>query len=66
MVQKTIAGSRLFIGALACGLVVAMPLVPVIGVEGPGHKVFAAEPVTLPTIPGLEDPNTYVPADNPL
>lgn len=66
MVQKTIAGSRLFIGALACGLVVAMPLVPVIGVEGPGHKVFAAEPVTLPTIQGLEDPNTYVPADNPL
>ncbi|MBX3306157.1 MAG: c-type cytochrome [Nitrospira sp.] len=43
-----------------------MPLVPVIGVEGPGHKVFAAEPVTLPTILGLEDPNTYVPADNPL
>ena len=66
MVQKTIAGSGLFIGALACGLVVAMPLVPVIGVEGPGHKVFAAEPVTLPTILGLEDPNTYVPADNPL
>ena len=66
MVQKTIAGSGLFIGALACGLVVAMPLVPVIGVEGPGHKVFAAEPVTLPTIQGLEDPNTYVPADNPL
>lgn len=66
MVQKTIAGSGLFIGALACGLVVAMPLVPVIGVEGPRHKVFAAEPVTLPTILGLEDPNTYVPADNPL
>ena len=66
MVQKTIAGSGLFIGALACGLVVAMPLVPVIGVEGPGHKVFAAEPVTLPTILGLEDPNTYVPAENPL
>ncbi len=66
MVLKTIAGSGLFIGALACGLVVAMPLVPVIGVEGPGHKVFAAEPVTLPTILGLEDPNTYVPADNPL
>ena len=66
MVQKTIAGSGLFIGALACGLVVAMPLVPVIGVEGLGHKVFAAEPVTLPTITGLEDPNTYVPADNPL
>lgn len=66
MVRKTIAGNRLFIGALACGLVVAMPLVPVIGVEGPGHKVFAAEPVTLPTITGLEDPNTYVPADNPL
>jgi len=66
MVQKTIAGSGLFIGALACGLVVAMPLVPVIGAEGPGHKVFAAEPVTLPTITGLEDPNTYVPADNPL
>ncbi len=66
MVQKTIAGSGLFIGALACGLVVAMPIVPVIGVEGPGHKVFAAESVTLPTILGLEDPNTYVPADNPL
>ncbi len=66
MVLKTIAGSGLFIGALACGLVVAMPLVPVIGVEGPGHKVFAAEPVTLPTILGLEDPNTYVPTDNPL
>lgn len=66
MVQKTIAGSGLLIGALACGLVVAMPIVPVIGVEGPGYKVFAAEPVTLPTILGLEDPNTYIPADNPL
>lgn len=66
MAQKTIARSGLLAGVLACGLVMAMLLVPVIGEEGPGHKAFAAEQVTLPTIAGLEDPNTYVPADNPL
>ncbi|MBL8074468.1 MAG: c-type cytochrome [Nitrospira sp.] len=43
-----------------------MPLVPLTGEGGQGHGAFAGEPVTLPTITGLEDPNTYVPADNPL
>ncbi|MBK8275511.1 MAG: cytochrome-c peroxidase [Nitrospira sp. UW-LDO-01] len=43
-----------------------MPLVPVLGEAGLGHKAYAGEPVTLPTIAGLEDPNTYVPAENPL
>nr|WP_086425958.1 cytochrome c peroxidase [Nitrospira cf. moscoviensis SBR1015] len=43
-----------------------MPFLPAIGAEGQGRQAFAAEPVTLPTIAGLEDPNTYVPADNPL
>ena len=66
MVQRAIAGRGLWTGALAFGLVMAMPLVPVIGEDGLGHKAFAGEPVTLPTIAGLEDPNTYVPADNPL
>jgi cytochrome c peroxidase len=51
---------------LAFGLVLAMPFLPAIGAEGQGRQAFAAEPVTLPTIAGLEDPNTYVPADNPL
>jgi cytochrome c peroxidase len=51
---------------LAFGLVLAMPLVPVLGEAGLGHKAYAGEPVTLPTIAGLEDPNTYVPAENPL
>lgn len=66
MVRRAIAGRGLWAGALAFGLVMAMPLVPVIGEDGQGHKAFAGEPVTLPTIAGLEDPNTYVPADNPL
>ncbi|MBK9946414.1 MAG: c-type cytochrome [Nitrospira sp.] len=43
-----------------------MPLVPVLGEAGLGHKAYAGEPVTLPTIAGLEDPNTYVPAENLL
>ena len=66
MVQKTIVGRGLWTGAVALGLVMAMPLVPAIDGAGLGHKAFAGEPVTLPTIAGLEDPNTYVPADNPL
>lgn len=66
MVQRAIAGRGLWTGVLAFGLVLAMPLVPVLGEAGLGHKAFAGEPVTLPTIAGLEDPNTYVPAENPL
>jgi cytochrome c peroxidase len=67
MARKTIAGRRLLTGALAFGMAMAMPLVPIVGQEGgAGNQAFAAEPVTLPTIAGLEDPNTYVPADNPL
>ena len=66
MLQKTISGNGLLTGVLAVGLVMALPLVPVGGEVGKGHSAFAGEPVTLPTIAGLEDPNTYVPADNPL
>jgi cytochrome c peroxidase len=47
-------------------MAVATPLVPVVGGEGQRSQAAAAEPVTLPTLAGLEDPNTYVPADNPL
>lgn len=66
MVQRAIAGRGLWTGVLAFGLVLAMPLVPVLGEAGLGHKAYAGEPVTLPTIAGLEDPNTYVPAENLL
>lgn len=66
MARKTIAGRRLLTGTLAFGVAMAMPLVPIVGQGGAGNQAFAAEPVTLPTIAGLEDPNTYVPADNPL
>lgn len=66
MTQKKILRNGLVAGTLAFGLVLAMPLVPLIGEDGQGHGAFAGEPVTLPTIMGLEDPNTYVPADNPL
>ena len=66
MVRRAIAGRGLWTGVLAFGLVLAMPLVPVLGEAGLGHKAYAGEPVTLPTIAGLEDPNTYVPAENPL
>lgn len=66
MTQKKILRNGLVTGTLAFGLVMAMPLVPLIGEDGQGHGAFAGEPVTLPTITGLEDPNTYVPADNPL
>lgn len=66
MTQKKILRNGLVTGTLAFGLVLAMPLVPLIGEDGRGHRAFAGEPVTLPTITGLEDPNTYVPADNPL
>ena len=66
MLQKTISGNELLTGVLAVGLVMALPLIPVGGEVGEGHNAFAGEPVTLPTIAGLEDPNTYVPADNPL
>ncbi len=66
MTQRKISGNGLVTGTLAFGLVLAMPFLPAIGAEGQGRQAFAAEPVTLPTIAGLEDPNTYVPADNPL
>lgn len=66
MTQKKILRNGLVTGTLAFGLVLAMPLVPLTGEDGQGHRAFGGEPVTLPTITGLEDPNTYVPADNPL
>lgn len=66
MTQKKILRNGLVTGTLAFGLVLAMPLVPLTREGGQGHGAFAGEPVTLPTITGLEDPNTYVPADNPL
>ncbi len=66
MVQKTISGNGFLIGLLAVGTVVAIPLAPMVGGDWQRTQAFAAEAVTLPTIAGLEDPNTYVPADNPL
>ncbi len=66
MAQKKISGRRVLAGPLACGLAIAMLLVPMFGEEGSPNKAFAEESYTLPTITGLEDPNTYVPADNPL
>ncbi|MFO0698444.1 MAG: cytochrome c peroxidase [Nitrospira sp.] len=66
MARKTISGRRLLTGTLAFGMAMAMPLVPMAGQGGAGIQAFAAEPVTLPTIAGLEDPNTYVPTENPL
>ena len=66
MAQKKISGRRVLAGTLVCGLAIAMPLVPMFGEAGSPNKAFAEESYTLPTIAGLEDPNTYVPADNPL
>lgn len=66
MARKTIAGKIVLMGTLAVGMVMAMPLVPMVGQGGQVNQAFAGEPYTLPTIAGLEDPNTYVPADNPL
>ena len=66
MAQKQRSGSIMLTGVLAVGMVMAMPLVPMVGEEGQRGQASAAEPVTLPTIVGLEDPNTYVPAENPL
>ena len=66
MARKTIAGRIVLTGTLAVGMVMALPLTPMVGHGGQVNQAFAGEPYTLPTIVGLEDPNTYVPADNPL
>ena len=66
MARKKMVGRILLTGTLAVGMAMAMPLVPMVGHGGQVNQAFAGEPVTLPTIVGLEDPNTYVPADNPL
>jgi cytochrome c peroxidase len=70
MARKKIVGGVILTGALVCGIVAMMPLVPMFGEEAQRDRALAAEssngPYTLPTIQGLEDPNNYVPADNPL
>jgi len=68
-------------GLVALGLAVVLPLGPGYGAEGegslldllrpllgeePAAPAGAGGPLTLPQLQGLEDPNTYVPADNPL
>jgi cytochrome c peroxidase len=53
MTPKKRSGGGILTGVLALGLAAAMP-------------VMAGESFQLPTIQGLEDPNTYVPGDNPL
>lgn len=72
MARKKIVGGVMLTGVLVCGIVAMMPLVPMFGEEAQRDTALAAESsVTtgsyiLPTIQGLEDPNNYVPADNPL
>ncbi|MFY4728934.1 cytochrome-c peroxidase, partial [Nitrospira sp. BLG_2] len=72
MARKKICGGVALTGALVCGMVAIMPLVPMLGEEAQRDNVLAAEPsansgpYTLPTLQGLEDPNAFVPADNPL
>ena len=53
MTKKKISARAILTGVLALGMAIAMP-------------AMAGESLQLPTIQGLEDPNTYVPADNPL
>lgn len=65
MTRMKISGRLLATGAF----VASLALVSAFSGEGPGGNALAAEsarPYTLPTIQGLEDPNTFVPADNPL
>lgn len=70
MARKKIVGGVMLTGALVCGIVAMMPLVPMFGEEAQRDTALAVEPANgsyiLPTIQGLEDPNNYVPADNPL
>jgi cytochrome c peroxidase len=70
MARKKIVGGVMLTGALVCGIVAMMPLVPMFGEEAQRDTALAVEPSNgpyiLPTIQGLEDPNNYVPADNPL
>ncbi len=68
MRMKT-AGRAVLIGGFAFGVAFTMSLMPMFSEKGQGEVAFAADSagsVTLPTIPGLENPNTFVPADNPL
>lgn len=51
--RQKVSGRVVRAGMFAVGMAVAIP-------------VIAGEPLQLPTIQGLEDPNTFVPADNPL
>ena len=51
-------------GVLVLGVAVALPLLPVFG-EG-GTVATTGAGYQLPELEGLEDPNTFVPADNPL
>jgi cytochrome c peroxidase len=56
MTRKKILERVVLTGALVFGVALAMTLA----------EESAAEPLTLPTMTGLEDPNTFVPDDNPL
>ena len=48
------------VGMLGLGIAVALSLLSVAGTSS------AETPLQLPQVQGLEDPNTFVPADNPL
>jgi cytochrome c peroxidase len=65
MTRKTMSKKMVWIGTFVCGTVLAMSLIPI-----SREEIIAGEspsgPYILPTHQGLEDPNDFVPADNPL
>ncbi len=56
MTRRTILEKAILTGALVFGVALTMTLA----------EASSGEPLTLPTMAGLEDPNTFVPEDNPL
>lgn len=82
MTRARRVGSVLVTASLVLGGALVLPLGPVLGAEEgslldllrpllgtegvSGMASAAGGQVTLPQLQGLEDPNTYVPADNPL
>ncbi|OQW33029.1 MAG: cytochrome-c peroxidase [Nitrospira sp. SG-bin1] len=65
MTRKKIFERAVLTGVWVLGMALAMPLIPMIGKQATAAE-SAGGSYTLPTIPGLEDPNNFVPADNPL
>jgi hypothetical protein len=59
-------GGVIPMGAFVLGAVIALPLLSALGGAPPSATGTAtSEGYVLPQILGLEDANTYVPADNP-